>query len=202
MAICEANMKECKKKNKCFFGPNEGKAYDPKDPCCGVGSFDQGTCDCILEASETWIIDYIGPGEGDAGSATCAVEDCAPRENVAFLRTSFSVQGHLITPTSEVEWCSISGFCPHGPQNCGTWKDQTGADFIWFGSRSSAWFNGDDAASCGASDVLMQNFEIVSGPGYPPGTAISLLLATSWNGAVGCCFEQFSVVDVHPEGQE
>ena len=196
------DMDTCNKKEKCLFGPNEGEAYDPKNPCGGVGSFDDEICDCVIEASERWTIDYIGPGQGDQGSASCAVENCAPLENVAFLSTSFAVQGHLIVPRNEVEWCTISGSCPQGPQNCGTWKDLTGADYIWLGSRFSHWYDGDEDAPCGASDVLMQNFEIVSGPGYPPGTIISLMLTNSWTGAVGCCFQQFSVVDVYPEVQE
>ena len=47
MAICPADMTDCKRKKKCLFGPNEGSAYDPDDPCCGRGEFDPGTCDCI-----------------------------------------------------------------------------------------------------------------------------------------------------------
>jgi len=47
MAICPADMNECKPKSKCLFGPNEGKAYNPKDPCCGQGVFNASICDCI-----------------------------------------------------------------------------------------------------------------------------------------------------------
>jgi len=45
MGVC-ADMETCDKKAKCLFGPNEGKAYNPKDPCCGSGNFDPETCDC------------------------------------------------------------------------------------------------------------------------------------------------------------
>ena len=48
MAVCAANMRSCDRKVKCIFGPNEGEAYNPKDPCCGVGSFNPETCDCDL----------------------------------------------------------------------------------------------------------------------------------------------------------
>ena len=52
MGICAANMKECNKKAKCLFGPNEGEAYNPKDPCgCITGSlFDSDSCDCIVRS--------------------------------------------------------------------------------------------------------------------------------------------------------
>jgi hypothetical protein len=46
MGVCAADMDSCDKKAKCIFGPNEGKAYNPKDPCCGQGVFDPATCDC------------------------------------------------------------------------------------------------------------------------------------------------------------
>ena len=48
MAICPADMDDCFPKRKCIFGPNEGKAYNPNDPCCGVGVFDSSTCDCVI----------------------------------------------------------------------------------------------------------------------------------------------------------
>lgn len=48
MGICTPDMRKCDIKKRCLFGPNEGKAYDPKNPCCGVGEFDPGTCDCIV----------------------------------------------------------------------------------------------------------------------------------------------------------
>lgn len=47
MGICAANMEECDIKKKCIFGPNEGQAYNPSDPCCGQGEFDAATCDCV-----------------------------------------------------------------------------------------------------------------------------------------------------------
>lgn len=53
MAICAADMKKCNKKAKCLFGPNEGEAYDPKDPCCGTGEFDSLKCDCIV--NNGWV---------------------------------------------------------------------------------------------------------------------------------------------------
>ena len=46
MVICTPNMKSCKPKKRCLFGPNLGKAYDPANPCCGIGKFDETTCDC------------------------------------------------------------------------------------------------------------------------------------------------------------
>lgn len=69
MGICAANMKKCDKKAKCIFGPNEGKAYDPKDPCCGQGTFNAGTCDCDLPEGY-WVVyveqlGYRLPGPND-----------------------------------------------------------------------------------------------------------------------------------------
>ena len=46
MAICAADMRSCDKKARCVFGPNEGQAYNPGDPCCGQGVFNSNTCDC------------------------------------------------------------------------------------------------------------------------------------------------------------
>ncbi len=48
MAICPPDMKKCHRKKKCLVGPNEGKAYDPQNPCCDVGEFDTYKCDCII----------------------------------------------------------------------------------------------------------------------------------------------------------
>ena len=50
MSIC-VDMNECNKKKKCLFGPNEGKAYNPSDPCCGAGVFDNASCDCVPETA-------------------------------------------------------------------------------------------------------------------------------------------------------
>jgi hypothetical protein len=46
VSIC-IDMDTCNKKKKCLFGPNEGQAYDPQNPCCGRGIFDAATCDCV-----------------------------------------------------------------------------------------------------------------------------------------------------------
>jgi hypothetical protein len=62
MGICAANMDDCDRKEKCIFGPNEGQAYDPKDPCCGVGDFNVATCDCSVPDWARWngVVSYDG----------------------------------------------------------------------------------------------------------------------------------------------
>lgn len=55
MAVCAANMEKCDPKRKCLFGPNEGEAYNPNDPCCGMGEFDSSTCDCILQTGWVYV---------------------------------------------------------------------------------------------------------------------------------------------------
>jgi hypothetical protein len=66
VSIC-VDMDTCNKKKKCLFGPNEGKAYDPKSPCCGRGIFDAATCDCVPETAwrdvrARWSILTTGTG--------------------------------------------------------------------------------------------------------------------------------------------
>lgn len=58
MSICAADMETCDRKAKCLFGINEGKTYDPKDPCCGYGYFDAATCDCIRPQGN-WVFSGI-----------------------------------------------------------------------------------------------------------------------------------------------
>ena len=50
MSVC-VDMNTCSKKTKCLFGPNQGQAYDPNNPCCGLGAFDAATCDCVPQAA-------------------------------------------------------------------------------------------------------------------------------------------------------
>ena len=67
MSICAADMRSCDKKAKCLFGPNEGQAYNPKAPCCGMGLFDSASCDCIPATAwkrlgASWSIHTTGTG--------------------------------------------------------------------------------------------------------------------------------------------
>ena len=71
MAICAANMRECDKKAKCIFGPNEGQAYNPKDPCCGAGTFNASQCDC---ENEYWHAIHWWSDSHIASDATCSPE--------------------------------------------------------------------------------------------------------------------------------
>jgi hypothetical protein len=99
MAICPADMNDCKKKKKCLFGPNEGKAYNPSDPCCGQGEFDAATCDCGdlgtgFISVRYWIIDretnrYSCSGGGDLPD-TCGA-------NSPLLRSFFVSNGTLLS---------------------------------------------------------------------------------------------------------
>lgn len=43
-------MQNCKKKQRCLFGPNEGIAYDPGNECEPGETFDPSICDCLLFA--------------------------------------------------------------------------------------------------------------------------------------------------------
>ena len=43
-----ANMDVCRRKKKCLSGPNEGRVYDPLDPCTSdTEEFQADTCTCI-----------------------------------------------------------------------------------------------------------------------------------------------------------
>jgi hypothetical protein len=48
MGVCAADMSLCNVKKRCTVGPNLGVAYDPQNPCCGLGEFDEATCDCVI----------------------------------------------------------------------------------------------------------------------------------------------------------
>ena len=48
MALAAPNMEDCTPKKRCIFGPNEGQAYDPSNPCDGAGIFNPATCDCEI----------------------------------------------------------------------------------------------------------------------------------------------------------
>lgn len=79
MAICNANMKDCDRKKKCLNGPNEGKAYNPKDPCCGVGTFNPLTCDCDTGCTRIWTRVLFGDGmiaTGVNAGLICSSEWC------------------------------------------------------------------------------------------------------------------------------
>lgn len=67
MSICAANMKSCDKKAKCLFGPNEGKAYNPKNPCCGLGTFDSSICDCTLNGGIYFVSVELSAGIDQRG---------------------------------------------------------------------------------------------------------------------------------------
>lgn len=62
MSVCPANMRNCDRKKKCLFGPNQGIAYNPKDPCCGAGTFDEETCDCSAQHG-CWHIQATNSGK-------------------------------------------------------------------------------------------------------------------------------------------
>ena len=65
MGICAADMKTCDEKKKCWFGSNEGKAYNPADPCCGVGEFDPFTCDCVTDCVRICTVVQFVDGVND-----------------------------------------------------------------------------------------------------------------------------------------
>ena len=46
MAINPAPMGQCNKKTRCVTGPNQGLAYDPKDPCPPGHELAEDICDC------------------------------------------------------------------------------------------------------------------------------------------------------------
>lgn len=80
MGICAPNMKECDTKKKCLNGPNQGKAYNPKDPCCGVGTFDPLTCDCDTGCLRIYTRVKFGDGvlaRGPNEGLRCSTEWCS-----------------------------------------------------------------------------------------------------------------------------
>lgn len=59
MALKTPDMKDCDKKERCLFGPNEGLAYTPGDECAAGQVFDPGTCDCISQDSRYWQLEWV-----------------------------------------------------------------------------------------------------------------------------------------------
>ena len=100
MGICAANMRECDVKAKCYFGPNEGKAYNPSNPCCGFGTFNPATCDCEDGCyDETVVLDVTyaavvyQPDKFFCGQNVCNV-DCDDRgimRNCGIITDTFRV---------------------------------------------------------------------------------------------------------------
>lgn len=64
MVLPTPDMSSCKKKLRCLTGVNEGKAYDPEDPCPGLGPFDSVKCDCQSMIG-TWRFDGFVSGRGE-----------------------------------------------------------------------------------------------------------------------------------------
>jgi len=79
MVLPTPDMSSCKKKLRCLTGVNEGKAYDPEDPCPGYGPFDPVKCDCQSMLG-TWRFDGFVSGGGaqlraiTSGNYTITVE--------------------------------------------------------------------------------------------------------------------------------
>ena len=92
MAVCAANMRKCDEKKRCQFGPNKGKAYSAKDPCCGQGKFDSTICDCIPPfpagavqvrgVEGTLVMNMIGP---NCPTGTTEWRDVLPAPNYRLL---------------------------------------------------------------------------------------------------------------------
>lgn len=51
MAIIPAPMDQCAKKSRCQNGPNQGLAYDAKNPCVAGQQFVRDICDCCPEGT-------------------------------------------------------------------------------------------------------------------------------------------------------
>lgn len=64
MVLPAPDMSSCKKKARCLTGVNEGKAYDPENPCPGYGPFDPVKCDCQTMVG-TWRFDGFVSGRGE-----------------------------------------------------------------------------------------------------------------------------------------
>jgi len=77
MGICAADMKTCDKKNKCLFGPNEGLAYNPQDPCCGAGDFNASTCDCEQGCVSLYMVVTMVDGKVVTNGIPCSSEYCS-----------------------------------------------------------------------------------------------------------------------------
>ena len=194
VAPIPAPMDKCDPKCRCPDGPYANQAFSCDSPCVEGCEFScEAGCDC--GANYIWVVDFYRQ-DGDSGSAGCFVENCEPAETTAFDQVviSFDNTKTLVKPLNSVNYCSISEVCPHGPQNCGTWREATGADVILFGGG----YIGSMDAVCGLSDLLMQNFISVEGTSYPPGTIISAFVHSHRSGAIGCCFEQSGVISVRP----
>ena len=184
------NMENCDPKCKCLTGPYTNRAYSCDNPCDNGCDFDcENGCEC--GTGSQWVITVSGPA--DPAYAGCG--DCTPPSGTVFVDRLINFGSFVVTPTGSAKWCSLS--CEStGRVNCGTWRSQTGGDWIWIGD--SPTYSGDQDGLCGVSDGLAQNFTITESPTAqrPPGTIISVVLFFGSTGAIGCCFPYAQVVGV------
>jgi hypothetical protein len=200
MALCPADMKECKPKKRCLEGPNIGQAYNAENPCwCGFGTFDPETCDCVGGCSD-FIINYtILLGSSDLG----CTGSCIPGTN-ADPRSLFVTFGSLIVQYSgSVNYGSISADCDRGPVNCGnTIASITGADLYMTGSNvNTATDANAEIFPCGMVDRLFALFTATNDPinGALAGTVYAVLVQGSAGGAIGCIIPLSSITSVVPQ---
>ena len=193
MAICAANMRECDKKAKCAFGPNEGQAYNPKSPCCGQGEFDEDTCDCILECSKYWLATISSAGTvaeiGCTGS-------CSLTPGGSFLTQLIELPFAAGRFTSTFSHRSISEFCETGPVNCGRTPASYGVDSLYAYDGSDYPLGPGDTMSCGNVDTLFAVFRECNVE-FP--RTVGVMVQTYGGGASACMVDLFSLVSIEPQ---
>jgi len=85
MALKAPDMDKCTPKRKCLGGPNDGIAYDPRDPCPAGSIFNSSLCDCdLLVPFGSYIIYY----RQESGGPT----RCAEPHGAVCRRRCYSVQ--------------------------------------------------------------------------------------------------------------
>lgn len=189
MSVCAANMEECNVKAKCAFGVNEGKTYNPKDPCCGNGVFSKELCDCIPDCSRSFLVSYLqtvvtdiqcGGNCTTGGSAFYSVYHQLPASD------------YLWNPDGVFSHQSISQFCDSGPVNCGRTPSSYGVETLYF-SDGDVYLGSNGIMSCGSVD---ETYQIYTECTYFNPRKVGVLVSTAGGGASACMKSVISVASV------
>lgn len=193
MSVCAADMSKCDLKRKCISGPNEGTAYNPKDPCCGQGKFNEDICDCELNCSVRW--DYVLTAQPiEIGQAGCT-GNCAQTDEFAFYSGTIELPFGPVggTPAGIFSHSSISDACDSGPVNCDRTPSSYGMSAIYF-PDGTGYLGPSDPMQCGTVEQYFLGFK-GCGDDDP---VIGVYVGAASGGATACMASVFSLVSLVP----
>lgn len=94
------------------------------------------------------------------------------------------------------QYSNVSGDCPAGPINCGSWSSVTGgADWARSGAQ---WVSGDHQHPCGEADAIGVKAIVAKTTGaFQKGDVLAWTVASSGGGAVGCILSGNSIDSIN-----